>query len=97
LQNINSIIKEKGHTSVFIAHRLRTIYDCDLIIVLENGQVAESGTHEDLINRGGIYSRLWSGECIIGGLDYDKSTNKATAQELAYVDTKNGLSDDTGK
>jgi ATP-binding cassette subfamily B (MDR/TAP) protein 7 len=46
---------------VFIAHRLRTIYDCDLIIVLKDGQVAESGTHEDLINRDGLYSALWSG------------------------------------
>jgi len=62
LQNINSIIKEKGRTSVFIAHRLRTIYDCDLIIVLKDGQVAESGTHEQLINRGGIYSELWSAQ-----------------------------------
>jgi ATP-binding cassette subfamily B (MDR/TAP) protein 7 len=64
LHNINSIIKEKGRTSVFIAHRLRTIYDCDLIIVLKEGQVAESGTHEQLINRGGIYSELWSGKCF---------------------------------
>jgi len=62
MQNINSIIKEKARTSVFIAHRLRTIYDADLIIVLQDGQVAESGTHEKLINRGGVYSQLWSGK-----------------------------------
>src|ERR1700712_3231901 len=62
MQNINSIIKEKGRTSVFIAHRLRTIYDCDVIIVLQEGRVAESGTHEQLINRGGLYSELWSGK-----------------------------------
>jgi hypothetical protein len=64
MQNINSIIKEKGRTSVFIAHRLRTIYDCDVIIVLQEGRVAESGTHEQLINRGGLYSELWSGKCF---------------------------------
>jgi ATP-binding cassette, subfamily B (MDR/TAP), member 7 len=62
LQNINSILKEKQRTSVFVAHRLRTIYDCDLIIVLSDGKVAESGTHEELINSGGIYSELWSAQ-----------------------------------
>ena len=61
LQNINSILKEKRRTSVFVAHRLRTIYDSDLIIVLRDGQVAESGTHEQLVDRGGLYSELWSG------------------------------------
>ncbi|KAF2664508.1 P-loop containing nucleoside triphosphate hydrolase protein [Microthyrium microscopicum] len=65
MHNINSIIKEKGRTSVFIAHRLRTIYDCDLIIVLKEGQVAESGTHEKLINQGGIYSELWSNQELL--------------------------------
>jgi ATP-binding cassette subfamily B (MDR/TAP) protein 7 len=62
LQNINSILKEKKRTSVFIAHRLRTIYDADLIIVLKDGHVAEQGTHEQLINRGGVYSELWSAQ-----------------------------------
>lgn len=47
---------------MFVAHRLRTIYDSDLIIVLSNGRVAESGTHEQLIDSGGIYSELWSAQ-----------------------------------
>lgn len=62
MQNINSILREKARTSVFIAHRLRTIYDADLIIVLREGRVAEQGTHKELIDRGGLYSELWSGE-----------------------------------
>jgi ATP-binding cassette subfamily B (MDR/TAP) protein 7 len=65
LQNINSIIKERDRTSVFIAHRLRTVYDADLIIVLKEGRVAEQGTHRQLIDRGGIYSELWSGESCL--------------------------------
>ncbi|KAF2007666.1 iron-sulfur clusters transporter atm1, mitochondrial precursor, partial [Amniculicola lignicola CBS 123094] len=60
LSHINSILKEKKRTSVFIAHRLRTVYDSDIIIVLREGSVAESGTHEQLINRAGLYSELWS-------------------------------------
>lgn len=60
MQNINSILKEKARTSVFVAHRLRTIYDSDKIIVLKDGQVAESGTHRELVDTGGVYSELWS-------------------------------------
>ncbi|TVY24533.1 Iron-sulfur clusters transporter ATM1, mitochondrial [Lachnellula hyalina] len=60
MANINSILKEKARTSVFVAHRLRTIYDSDKIIVLKEGHVAQSGTHRELIDTGGVYSELWS-------------------------------------
>ncbi|MCJ1411723.1 Iron-sulfur clusters transporter atm1, mitochondrial [Ptychographa xylographoides] len=60
LQNIRSILKEKARTSVFVAHRLRTIYDSDTIIVLHSGHVAESGTHNELIAKGGVYAELWN-------------------------------------
>ena len=59
LQNINSILKDKARTSVFVAHRLRTISDSDKIIVMQDGHVAESGTHAQLIDQGGLYSTLW--------------------------------------
>ena len=62
MQNINSILKEKGRTSVFVAHRLRTIYDCDQILVLKAGEVAESGSHRELLEQNGIYAELWNGE-----------------------------------
>ncbi|KAM0168859.1 hypothetical protein ACHAPF_010556 [Botrytis cinerea] len=60
MQNINSILKEKSRTSVFVAHRLRTIFDSDKIIVLKDGSVAENGTHRELVDTGGVYSDLWS-------------------------------------
>lgn len=60
--NINGILREKGRTSVFVAHRLRTIFDSDLIIVLKGGNVAEIGTHRELVDRDGVYAELWSGK-----------------------------------
>jgi ABC transporter ATM len=62
LTHINSLVKEKKRTSVFVAHRLRTIYDSDVIIVLKAGNVAESGTHQQLVDRDGLYSELWSAQ-----------------------------------
>ncbi|KAL9102287.1 MAG: hypothetical protein Q9163_002556 [Psora crenata] len=59
LQNINSILKEKARTSVFVAHRLRTISDSDKIIVLKDGRVAEEGTHTQLLEAHGVYAELW--------------------------------------
>jgi ATP-binding cassette subfamily B (MDR/TAP) protein 7 len=68
MSNINSILKEKARTSVFVAHRLRTIYDSDKIIVLKEGKVAEEGTHQGLLEGNGVYSELWSGERILAAL-----------------------------
>jgi subfamily B ATP-binding cassette protein MsbA len=48
----------KGRTTVVVAHRLSTVVDADVIYVIEGGRVAESGTHGDLLTRGGIYARL---------------------------------------
>ncbi|MCP4183209.1 MAG: ATP-binding cassette domain-containing protein [Hyphomicrobiales bacterium] len=47
-----------GRTTVVIAHRLATILKADRIIVMDAGRIAESGTHESLVKKGGIYSRL---------------------------------------
>lgn len=49
-----------GRTSFVIAHRLSTIVHADKIIVLENGKVKESGTHEELMKTGGLYSHLYN-------------------------------------
>ena len=49
----------KGRTTIVIAHRLASITDADRIFVLDQGHVAESGTHRELLARGGIYARLY--------------------------------------
>ena len=51
-----------GKTSFVIAHRLSTIRDADRILVLEQGNVVESGTHEELLTRGGAYARLYNSQ-----------------------------------
>jgi ABC-type multidrug transport system fused ATPase/permease subunit len=48
----------KGRTSIVIAHRLSTIKNADCILVLENGQIIEQGTHQELTGNGGLYSQL---------------------------------------
>ena len=48
-----------GRTSFVIAHRLSTIRGADRIVVLEGGQIVETGTHDELLTREGLYSRLY--------------------------------------
>ena len=52
----------RGRTSFVIAHRLSTIRDADLILVMDKGDIVESGTHEQLLEKGGLYKELYTSQ-----------------------------------
>ena len=60
-----------GRTTIVIAHRLSTVRNADMIYVLQDGQLYESGRHEDLLLQDGLYASLWrvqTGERVLAGL-----------------------------
>ena len=68
-----------NRTAVVIAHRLSTVRRMDRLVILERGRIAEDGTHDELLRRGGIYAALWSQQS--GG--FLPSTDETSTQTLA--------------
>jgi ABC-type multidrug transport system fused ATPase/permease subunit len=54
-----------GRTCFVIAHRLSTIRDADRILVMNEGRIFESGTHEELLEKGGFYKKLYESQSFL--------------------------------
>ena len=57
----------KGRTSIIIAHRLATVHNADRIVLIDDGRIAEEGTHEELIARNGEYAKLYNTQKLFEG------------------------------
>ena len=66
-KSISQLVKDK--TLIVIAHRLSTIIDSDNIVVINNGNIEEMGTHSELLEKKGLYSKMW--EAHISAKDSD--------------------------
>ena len=64
METLNTLMK--GRTTILIAHRLSTAMRCDEIAVLENGRVAERGSHRALLDSGGRYAEMWHAQANTG-------------------------------
>jgi ATP-binding cassette subfamily B protein len=61
-QNLDQL--SRGRTAFIVTHRLTSIRDVDLIVVLDAGSVVETGTHDALVNAGGLYAHLYSQQFV---------------------------------
>jgi ATP-binding cassette subfamily B protein len=67
LERLRSFVRDR--TTVLVAHRLTTVQEADLIVVLDDGRVVETGDHDELLARGGVYADLFRQQALEGELE----------------------------
>jgi len=80
-QEVQAALKEaaRGRTTIAVAHRLSTIAGADMILVFNNGEIVERGTHQELIAQDGIYATLWRRQSQASDLRADNIVQFAEA------------------
>ncbi|MDE1464366.1 type I secretion system permease/ATPase [Spartinivicinus poritis] len=79
LENMPAIAK--GRTIIVIAHRLNALQHCDNILVLDKGEIAEQGTHSELVKSGGHYAELWELQTASNQSKPNTASNQSTATQ----------------
>ena len=69
LRRLRGVMRER--TSIIVAHRISTVKDADLILVLDEGRIVERGTHRELLERGGRYAQMYRRQLLEEELDVD--------------------------
>ena len=59
-ESARAVARATGGIAIFVSHRFSTVRMADLIVVVDGGRIAEHGTHEQLVARGGIYAELFA-------------------------------------
>ena len=72
--------RERESTTFIISHRITTLSEADKIIVLENGEISDIGSHKELINREGLYRQIWRIQSVDS--DSDKSAEPASGEDV---------------
>ncbi|MBA8770149.1 ABC transporter ATP-binding protein [Wolbachia pipientis] len=73
-ESLNEVLETSNATTIVIAHRLSTLLHMDRILVLDQGKIVEDGTHQELLNKNGMYKALWNAQ--VGGFLPDKREMK---------------------
>jgi ATP-binding cassette subfamily B protein len=74
LAGLRRLRASRSRTCILISHRISTIQDADLIVVLDDGQIAEQGTHAALLARGGLYAELYERQLLREALEAEEAS-----------------------
>jgi ABC-type multidrug transport system ATPase subunit len=66
----------RERTSIVVAHRISTVKDADEILVLDDGRIAERGTHRELLERGGLYAAMYRRQLLEEELEVDEEQSE---------------------